>query len=138
MESDPVWGATTAAERICECVRPQPEPRSAAAAPGAGGARRPGRRPASAATGCCISGGERKALDIKKGGLLPIEALARWSGLAAGVGAATTRARIEASEAAGTLSSEHAAILRDAFELVCELRMEHQVDQLRGGRRPTT
>jgi CBS domain-containing protein len=81
-------------------------------------------------------GEERKALDIKRGGLMPIEELARWSGLAAGVGAATTRTRIEASEAAGTLSSEHAAILRDAFELVCELRMEHQVDQLRGGEAP--
>ena len=28
------------------------------------------------------------------------------------------------------------AILRDAFELVCELRMEHQVEQLRAGRAP--
>ena len=68
--------------------------------------------------------------------LLPIESLARWSGLAAGVGAATTRARIEASESAGTLSGEDAAVLRDVFELVCELRMEHQVDQLRRGEAP--
>jgi signal-transduction protein with cAMP-binding, CBS, and nucleotidyltransferase domain len=28
--------------------------------------------------------GERKVLDIKKTGLLPIESLARWAGLAAG------------------------------------------------------
>ena len=31
---------------------------------------------------------------------------------------------------------EDAAVLRDAFELVCELRMEHQVDQLRRGEAP--
>ena len=82
------------------------------------------------------SSGERKGvLDIKRGGLLPIEALARWSGLAAGVTAASTRARLDASEAAGTLSAADAAMLREAFELVCALRMEHQVEQLRAGRR---
>ena len=80
--------------------------------------------------------GERKVLDIKKAGLLPIESLARWAGLVAGVGAASTRARLEAAEAAGTLRSEDTAILRDAFELVSELRMEHQVKQLRDGRPP--
>ena len=78
-------------------------------------------------------------LDIKRGGLLPIEALARWSGLAAGVTAASTRARLDASDAAGTLAPGDAAILRDAFELVCALRMEHQVERLRAGLpRPTT
>jgi CBS domain-containing protein len=80
--------------------------------------------------------GERNLLDIKRAGLLPIESLARWAGLAAGVSAASTRARLEAAEAAGTLDSEDVAILRDAFELVCELRMEHQVEQLRTGRVP--
>jgi CBS domain-containing protein len=80
--------------------------------------------------------GERAVLDIKKAGLIPIEALARWSGLAAHVSAASTRARLEASEAAGTLDSDDAAILRDAFELFCALRMEHQVEQLRAGQPP--
>ncbi len=83
------------------------------------------------------SSGERKGvLDIKHGGLLPIESLARWSGLAAGVGAASTTARLRASKAAGTLSSEDVAILHEAFELVSELRMEHQVEQLRAGQAP--
>jgi CBS domain-containing protein len=83
------------------------------------------------------STGERKGvLDIKRGGLLPIQSLARWSGLAAGVTAASTRARLDASEKAGTLSADDAAILRDAFALVSALRMEHQVEQLRAGRQP--
>jgi CBS domain-containing protein len=82
------------------------------------------------------SGERRGVLDIKKGGLVPIEALARWSGLAAGVTAASTTSRIDASEKAGTLSADDAAILRDAFGLCCALRMEHQAGQLRKGDPP--
>jgi CBS domain-containing protein len=135
VESDPVWGTTTVAERLAAAFARSPDRelllrRLAAAAL----AERP-------PTGfrrhrVLLWSGERKVLDIKKAGLLPIEALARWSGLAAGVSAASTRARLEASEAAGTLGSDDAAILRDAFELVCALRMEHQVEQLRAGRAP--
>ena len=83
------------------------------------------------------SSGERKGrLDIKRGGLLPIESLARWAALAAGVSAASTPARLEAAEAEGTLAADDAAVLRDAFELVCALRMEHHVDLLRAGLPP--
>jgi CBS domain-containing protein len=130
VESDPVWGATTAAERISRAFARSPKrdlllrrlAQAALAVRPPSGFRR---------HRVLFWGEERKALDIKRGGLMPIEELARWSGLAAGVAASTTRARIEASEQGGTLSSEHAAVLRDAFELVCELRMEHQVGQLR-------
>jgi CBS domain-containing protein len=135
VESDPVWGTTIAADRIAKAFATHPNRRlllrrlaqaALAARPPTGFRRHR----------VLLWGGEGKALDITKGGLLPIEALARWSGLAAGVGAATTRSRIDASESAGTLSAEDAANLRDAFELVCELRMEHQVDQLRRGEAP--
>jgi CBS domain-containing protein len=135
VESNPVWGATTAAERLAAAFARSPKRelmlrRLAAAAL----AERP-------PTGfrrhrVLLWSGERKTLDIKRGGLLPVEALARWSGLAAGVSAASTRARLEASEAVGTLDAQDAAILRDAFELFCELRMEHQVEQLRAGDAP--
>jgi CBS domain-containing protein len=135
VESDPVYGATAAAEHMAAAFARSPNRelllhRVAAAAL----AERP-------PTGfrrhrVLFRSGERKLLDIKKAGLIPIEALARWSGLAAGVGAASTRSRLEASEAAGTLDRDDVAILRDAFELVCELRMEHQVEQLRAGGSP--
>jgi CBS domain-containing protein len=135
VESDPVWGKTAAPERLAAAFARSPNRefllrRLAAAAL----AERP-------PTGfrrhrVLLWSGERKVLDIKKAGLIPIEALARWSGLAAHVSAASTRARLEASEAAGTLGSDDAAILRDAFELFCALRMEHQVEQLRAGRAP--
>jgi CBS domain-containing protein len=136
VESDPVWGATRVPEALAAAF---------ATAPGRDAML---RRLAAAAlaerppTGflrdfVLHSTGERKGvLDIKRGGLLPIEALARWSGLAAGVTAASTRARLDAAKAAGTLSEDDAATLRDAFELVSALRMEHQVEQLRAGRPP--
>lgn len=135
VESDPVWGKTSAAEHLARAFTRSPNrslllKRLAEAALAV-------RPPTGFRRNLVLLwSGEGKTLDIKLGGLLPIEALARWSGLAAGVGAASTRARLEASEAAGTLSSQDAAILQDAFELFCELRMEHQVEQLRSGARP--
>ncbi len=135
VESDPVWGTTTVAERLATAFARSPNRgvllrRLAIAAL----AERP---PTGFRRHRVLHwGGERKVLDIKKAGLLPIETLARWSGLVARVSAASTHARLEASEAAGTLGTEDAAILRDAFELVCALRMEHQVEQLRAGRAP--
>ena len=136
IESEAVWGATGAADRLALAFARAPNRE-----------RLLGRLAASALherppTGflrdfVLHSSGERKGvLDIKHGGLLPIESLARWSGLAAGVGSASTAARLRASEAAGTLSSEDVAILLEAFELVSALRMEHQVEQLRAGQAP--
>jgi CBS domain-containing protein len=136
VESDPVWGATTASERLAKAFARAPRRermlmRLAAAAlaekPPTGFLRQ----------FVLHSSGERKGvLDIKHGGMLPIETLARWSGLVAGVAAASTRARIDASEAAGSLSRDDAVALRDAYELLSALRMEHQVEQLRAGEKP--
>jgi CBS domain-containing protein len=76
--------------------------------------------------------GEHKGkLDIKRGGLLPVVDLARSMAMAAGVSGATTIQRLNAAAAAGTLSERNAQDLLDAFDLFSELRMEHQVEQLR-------
>ncbi len=81
--------------------------------------------------------GEHKGkLDIKRGGLLPVVDLARSMAMAAGVSGATTVQRLNAAAAAGTLTERDAQDLLDAFELFSELRMEHQVDQLRVGAVP--
>ena len=82
------------------------------------------------------SGERRGVLDIKRGGLLPIVNLARWAALSAGVAAASTPARLEAAERARVLSATDADVLREAFELVCALRMEHQAERLRAGLPP--
>ncbi|MDX6551271.1 MAG: hypothetical protein QOJ31_1955 [Gaiellales bacterium] len=81
-------------------------------------------------------GRRRGTLDIKSGGLVPVIDLARWAGMSAGVGAASTTARLDAAEAAGTLPAEEVATLRVAFELFTDLRMQHQVAALREGRPP--
>jgi CBS domain-containing protein len=136
VESQAVWGEAGAADRLARAFARAPDHelllrRLAAAALH--------ERPPTGFLRDFVlhSSGDRKGvLDIKHGGLLPIESLARWSAMVAGVGAASTPARLRASEAAGTLGVEDVAILRDAFALMSELRMEHQVEQLRAGRPP--
>ena len=81
-------------------------------------------------------GGEHPGtLDLKHGGLVPILDLARWGAMAAGVTSATTAERLRAAAEAGTLAPADAHTLRDAFELINNLRLEHQVAQMRAGAR---
>jgi CBS domain-containing protein len=79
-------------------------------------------------------GGEHRGrLDLKHGGALPIVDLARWAGMAAGVTTASTIERLRTAATVGTLPTEDAHTLEDAFELIAALRLEHQVKQLRAG-----
>ncbi len=82
------------------------------------------------------SGEHRGRLDLKRGGTIPIVALARWAAMSAGVTSASTAERLRAAGAAGTLSAADAHTLADAFELINNLRLEHQVRQLRAGSPP--
>jgi CBS domain-containing protein len=56
--------------------------------------------------------------------------------MAAGVTSASTPARLRAAAAAGTLDPGPAATLEEAFHLVLQLRLAHQVEQLRAGEEP--
>jgi len=82
------------------------------------------------------SGEHRGQLDLKEGGALPIVSLARWAGLAAGVLCASTPERLRAASDAGVLVPTAADTLIESFELVSELRLEHQVAQLIAGTEP--
>ena len=82
------------------------------------------------------TGEHRGQLDLKQGGVIPIVDLARWAGIAAGVTSASTGERLRAAAAGGTLSETHARTLEDALTLITDLRVEHQVDQLRAGEEP--
>jgi len=82
------------------------------------------------------SGERRGQLDIKHGGMIPIVDLARWAGMAAGVASASTRERLRAAEAAGTMDSAEAQTLTEAFGFIFSLRLDHQVEQLRRGEEP--
>jgi CBS domain-containing protein len=52
------------------------------------------------------------------------------------VTSASTLERLRAAGRAGTLPAADVHTLEDAFELFTELRMEHQVEQLRAGIEP--
>jgi CBS domain-containing protein len=82
------------------------------------------------------TGEHRGRLDLKQGGVLPIAALARWGAMAAGVTSASTVERLREAASAGTLPSADAHTLVDAFDMMNNLRLGHQVDQLRAGQEP--
>ncbi len=50
--------------------------------------------------------------------------------------ASSTTARLAAAAAAGTIDEADATVLREAFGLFTDLRMEHQIGQLAAGRTP--
>lgn len=79
------------------------------------------------------SGEHRNRLDLKKGAVVPITDLARWAGMVAGVACASTTARLTAARESGVLRSSDAQSLQEAFELVCQLRLDHQIAQLEAG-----
>jgi CBS domain-containing protein len=79
------------------------------------------------------SGEHAGRLDIKHGGLLPISDLARSLALAAGVTSASTRERLHSVATSGLLARSDAELLLQAFGVLSELRINHQVDQLRRG-----
>jgi len=82
------------------------------------------------------TGEHRGRLDLKQRGVIPIVDLARWAGIAAGVTSASTRERLRAAAAGGTLPEAHARTLEDALTLITDLRVEHQVEQLCAGEEP--
>jgi CBS domain-containing protein len=82
------------------------------------------------------SGEHRGSFDIKKRGLLPIVGLARYAGLAAGATSTSTVSRLRAAGAAGVMPESEARTLEEAWRLMTELRMEHQVGQLEAGTSP--
>jgi CBS domain-containing protein len=74
--------------------------------------------------------------DGKRQGLLPIVDIARLLALGAGLAEVGTVARIDAAEAASTVSAEAAAELRECFDFLSTLRLRHQVAQIRRGEAP--
>jgi CBS domain-containing protein len=77
------------------------------------------------------SGEHAGHFDIKRGGLLPIVNVARYAAFAAGASTTETIERLRTAAEAGTLDVSDAATLEEAFELFSELRLEHQIRQLR-------
>ncbi|MEW6472663.1 MAG: DUF294 nucleotidyltransferase-like domain-containing protein [Actinomycetota bacterium] len=74
------------------------------------------------------------AVDLKRGAVGPVVALARVYGLAAGSRARATLERLAAAVDAGVLSREGGENLSEAFRFVLSLRLEAQLDELAAGR----
>ena len=75
-------------------------------------------------------------LDIKHGGITIVNNLARAWAVQAGATAKGTVQRLEAAAAAGTLERSVAAELAEAFPFLWEVRLQHQVEQVRRNEAP--
>ncbi|MCB1348975.1 MAG: DUF294 nucleotidyltransferase-like domain-containing protein [Paracoccaceae bacterium] len=82
------------------------------------------------------SGEHKNALDMKHNGVVPVVDLGRVYALQGRLGAVNTRARLEAAEQAGVLSSAGAADLIDAYDLIAETRLQHQAELVKQGSAP--
>ncbi len=78
-------------------------------------------------------GGGGGRVDVKRGGILPIANLARFHALASGVTISATLDRLVAAEELGRLDPETAQALRESFELVQRVRLEHHAEQIAAG-----
>jgi len=81
-------------------------------------------------------GGQKDTLDLKLNGVVPIIDLARIYALAHGVSAVHTLERFQRLAATGGMNASDAADLRDAFEFIGTVRIQHQADQIRRGTEP--
>jgi CBS domain-containing protein len=73
-------------------------------------------------------------IDLKVGGALPIANLARLHAFAAGITISGTVDRLVAAQETGRLDAETATALREAFEAVSRIRLEHHAECLAEGR----
>jgi CBS domain-containing protein len=80
------------------------------------------------------TGEHRGGLDLKRGGLLPISALARWLGIAMGDVRGSTPERLDRAAEAGLLSADEAETLAGAFTDVYELLLRQEIAAIRAGR----
>jgi CBS domain-containing protein len=80
------------------------------------------------------SGEHRGGLDLKRGGLRPITALARWLAIAVGDVRGSTPDRLSRAAAAGLLTAGEAETLAGAFKDVYELVLREEVAAIRNSR----
>ena len=82
------------------------------------------------------SGEHKDTVDLKHSGIVPIVDLARVYALDAGIEAVNTRERLIEAKRAGSVSTSGGDDLIAAYDLVANLRLEHQARQVRAGLKP--
>ena len=83
------------------------------------------------------SGEHRGDLDLKRGGLRPISALARWLAIATGEVRGSTPERLGHAADAQLLTAGEAEALAGAFRDIYELLLRQEVAAIRGGQQPS-
>jgi CBS domain-containing protein len=84
-----------------------------------------------------IRRGEHKdTIDLKLNGVVPIVDLARVYALEAAIEKVNTRERLALARATGKLSESGFRDLIDAYDLISNMRLRHQAEQIRSGRKP--
>ncbi|MCL4809682.1 MAG: cyclic nucleotide-binding protein, partial [Thermoanaerobaculia bacterium] len=79
---------------------------------------------------------EDGGIDLKKGGLAPVQGLARLWALDAGVSATGTLDRLAAAAVAGLLDRDRAEDLAEAYRFLSALRLRSQLASLAEGKAP--
>ena len=81
------------------------------------------------------SGEHKNTLDLKHNGVVPVVDLGRVYALQGALPPVNTRARLEAA-CGGVLSDSGGRELLEAYDLIAETRLDHQVKQIKTGRAP--
>ena len=82
------------------------------------------------------TGEHKNTIDFKHNGVVPVVDLGRIYALTGQIPAANTRARIERGMATGAVSPSGGADLLDAYDLIAEMRLDHQAQQIKRGEAP--
>ncbi|MDU9007065.1 DUF294 nucleotidyltransferase-like domain-containing protein [Sedimentitalea todarodis] len=82
------------------------------------------------------SGDHRNTIDLKLNGVVPVVDLGRIYALKGELTEVNTRARLQAAEAAGVLSASGGRDLLDAYDLIAESRLNHQLVRINAGEAP--
>jgi CBS domain-containing protein len=84
------------------------------------------------------TGEHRGQLDLKRGGLAPVAALARWVAIVTSTAGGTTPERLRRGAERGLLTADEAQTLAGAFEDIYALVLDREVAALRAGAAAST
>lgn len=82
------------------------------------------------------SGEHKNTIDLKHSGVVPVTDLGRVYALIGQLPAVNTRARLEGAAEAGVISASGARDLLDAYDLIAETRLQHQLRRVTAGMKP--
>jgi CBS domain-containing protein len=82
------------------------------------------------------SGEHKDRIDLKLNGVVPVVDLARVYALQGRITSVNTRARLKAAEELGVVSASGGHSLIDAYDLIAQVRLEHQARRVKAGEKP--